>query len=203
MCISIFCKCLSGLHLFPPSCISQTWISILKRVIKSLLFLCGSISNKIAYRGLHSHGKCTVIIGCPAVTWLMQTLHLSLQNHLSAGLEYSKQLNKKDQKKEDDTESSIYTSLIRHDEFSNLNICFLRANQGKKNADHNLKRKTLHKINLLQTDIALKDRERKRDGENLFSYLSASFHLWHACYPKISILWEKSAGCLIPKPLSN
>lgn len=84
----------------------------------------------------------------------MQTLHLSLQNRLSAGLEYSKQLNKKDQKKEDDTESSIYTSLIRHDEFSNLKMHLLKANQGKKNADHNLKCKTLHKINLLQTGFA-------------------------------------------------
>lgn len=145
-----------------------------------------------------------MIIGCPAVTWLMQTLHLSLQNHLSAGLEYSKQLNKKDQKKEDDTGSSIYTSLIRHDEFSNLNICFLRANRGKKNADHNLKCKTLHKINLLQTDTTLKDREtkRKREGENLFSYLSVSFHLWHSCYPKTSILWKKTCR-LILEPLSN
>lgn len=120
-----------------------------------------------------------MIIGCPAVTWLIQTLHLSLQNHLSAGLEYSKQLNKKDQKKEDDTGSSIYTSLIRHDEFPNLNICFLRANQEKKNADHNMKSKTLHKINLLQTHTALKDREtkRKREGEHSLSYLSVNFHL--------------------------
>lgn len=119
-----------------------------------------------------------MIIGCPAVTWLMQTLHLSLQNHLSAGLKYSKQLNKKDQKKEDDTGGSIYTSLIRHDEFSNLNICFLRANQGKKNADQNLKCKTSHKINLLQTDTTLKDSETKgkREEENFFSYLSVSFH---------------------------
>lgn len=111
-----------------------------------------------------------MIIGCPAVTWLMQTLHLSLQNHLSAGLENSKQLNKKDRKKEDDTGSSVYTSLIRHDEFSKLGICFLRASQGKrkkKDADHNLKCKTLHKINLLHTDTALNDRDtkRKRGGE--------------------------------------
>lgn len=120
-----------------------------------------------------------MIIGCPAVTWLMQTLHLSLQNHLSAGLEYSKQLNKKDQEKEDDTGSSIYTSLIRHDEFPNLNICFLRPNQEKENADHNMKCKTLHKINLLQTHTALKDREtkRRREGEHSLSYLSVNFHL--------------------------
>lgn len=131
MCISIFCKGLSALHLFPPSCISQTWISILKRVVKSLLFLCGSISNKIAYRGLHSHGECAVIIGCPAVPWLMQTLHLSWQNHLSAGLEHSKQLNKTDQEEEDETEIPVYTSLIRQDEFSNWAPCFLQANRGK------------------------------------------------------------------------
>lgn len=137
-----------------------------------------------------------MIIGCPAVTWLMQTLHLSLQNHLSAGLEDSKQLNKKDQKKEDDTESSIYTSLIRHDEFSNLNICFLRANQGKKNTGHNLKCKALHKINLLFTGFALRDREikRKTEGENLFSYLSVSFHLWHSCCPNTNISWKKTCG---------
>ena len=68
-----------------------------------------------------------MIIGCPAVTWLMQTLHLSRQNHLSAGLKHSKQRNKKDQEKEDETEISVYTSLIRQDEVSNLEACFLRA----------------------------------------------------------------------------
>ena len=62
----------------------------------------------------------------------MQTLHLSWQNHLSAGLKHSKQRNKKDQEKEDETEISVYTSLIRQDEVSNLEACFLRAKWEKE-----------------------------------------------------------------------
>lgn len=62
----------------------------------------------------------------------MQTLHLSRQNHLSAGLKHSKQQNKKDQEKEDETEISVYTSLIRQDEFSNLEACFLKAKWEKE-----------------------------------------------------------------------
>lgn len=68
----------------------------------------------------------------------MQTLHLSRQNHLSAGLEHSKQRNKKDQEKEDETEISIYTSLIRQDEFSNLEACFLKANWEKEQEGENV-----------------------------------------------------------------
>lgn len=146
-----------------------------------------------------------MIIGCPAVTWLMQTLHLSLRNHLSAGLEYSKQLNKKDQKKEDDTGSSIYTSLIRHDEFPNLNICFLSANQEKKkNADHNMKCKTLHKINLLQTHTALKDRETKKERGNTHYHICLlTFICSTPAIQRLASHGEKKSCRLMVEPLLN